>query len=452
MSKTIQLIGKITVVKTLIIPQIIHILSVLPTPDTIFLNQLNEMISLYLWNHKKGKINRNLMAQGYEEGGLKLTHIKSQIDALKIRWVRYLILENEEWVNIFQTVSGIEDWEGLLTLDPQSITELAGKVQNSFWREVMIAWANLVKANKKDEIQKVLNYSIKDAWYIKNPNLKRLQIPLYYAGCEHVADLYDESMNLLTYEDFRTKYININFLDYASLISCLPKTWKRMLGVLAKKPEILEQDLHFKIITQPKTCKFAYNVFIEAMWTEKPHELKWQEVFLNINEDQWKLYNWLPFACTRNTKLQALQYKIVHRILGTRDMLKRCNIADDDNCILCHNSTETITHLFVDCPVVIPLWENIKNWLGTCIEQFDNENIVFGKPSDKLTSLILLLSKYYIFQCTLREEMPNILALKRIVRSEFHIEQLIAKKTTKTQEEFVKKWGELRVLLEEDTL
>ena len=93
--RNLTIIGKVTVVKTLVLPQIVHMLSVLPSPEKGYLNKLNEMISLFIWNNKKGKVNRNLLA-------LKLTHIHSQLEALKIRWIRYLIMENEVWTNIFQ--------------------------------------------------------------------------------------------------------------------------------------------------------------------------------------------------------------------------------------------------------------------------------------------------------------------------------------------------------------
>ena len=129
--RNLTILGRVTVVKTLAIPQIVHILSIFPSPDVGFINKLNEMISMFVWNNKKGKINRNLLAQDYEEGGLKLTHIRSQIEALKLRWIRrYLLLENEEWTHIFQTVSRIEDIDRIFTLDPKSVVSIASKIKN----------------------------------------------------------------------------------------------------------------------------------------------------------------------------------------------------------------------------------------------------------------------------------------------------------------------------------
>jgi hypothetical protein len=295
----------------------------------------------------------------------------------------------------------------------------------------LIAWAKLAKVYKCEEIQKILNFTLKNAGYIKNHNLKRMQMRLMYAGCLTVADLYDESMNIITYERFITKYININFMDYASLIASLPRAWKRMLGNLTEKPDLLEPDLQYKIITQPKTCRFAYKVFIEALVIHKPHEVKWSLSFPFMEENEWKRYNRLPFQCSINTKLQSFQYKIIHRILGTRKVLKLYNIVEDDYCLFCQNDTETISHLFVDCQIVQNLWVNVCEWLAPSIDletKLNAKIIIFGDDSSVLISLIVLIVKYHIFLSRIREQAPNVAGIKQMIRAEFLIEQQIAKK------------------------
>lgn len=73
--RNFSIIGKVSVIKTLAIPKLIHVLTVLPKPKPQFKKKLNEVFGMFLWNNKKGKINRNLLAQTLEEGGLKLTHM-----------------------------------------------------------------------------------------------------------------------------------------------------------------------------------------------------------------------------------------------------------------------------------------------------------------------------------------------------------------------------------------
>lgn len=314
----------------------------------------------------------------------------------------------------------------------------------------MIAWAKLVRAHRLDEKQKILNYALKGAWYFKNPNLKRLQIPLSLAGCERVADLYDETMHTLSYASFRTKYININFMDYASLVSSVPSGWKRQLSDLQSKPQVLDSDLHLKIILNPKTCKFAYQTFIEAMEVQKPHEKKWGELFPDISKEDWLGLNKLPFQCTRNTKFYAFQYKIIHRILGTRKSLKQYNIQDDDKCHRCPNDCETIAHLLTECPPVQYFWNELKNWVNTYMNmEMDARSIIFGNNNvGAVENLITLVAKYYIFLCSLRQQRPCLAGAQQLIRAEYTTERYIAKNNARLSKVFKEKWAPLRTWLE----
>ena len=71
-------------------------------------------------------------SKDYKYGGLKLPHIRSQIKALKGRWIRYLLLENDEWTNVFQGVTGFEDSNMILSLDSKSLQRLANSIDNIF--------------------------------------------------------------------------------------------------------------------------------------------------------------------------------------------------------------------------------------------------------------------------------------------------------------------------------
>ena len=50
-------IGKITVLKTLILPKFIHLFSSIPRPNYI-LNEINKMFYNYIWNGKPDKVSR----------------------------------------------------------------------------------------------------------------------------------------------------------------------------------------------------------------------------------------------------------------------------------------------------------------------------------------------------------------------------------------------------------
>ena len=86
-------IGRITVVKTLIISKLTHLFISLPTPTKNIISSLNKDIFEFI-NKKKSrsdKIKRSLVTQYYLSGGLKMINILDHfITALKSSWIKRL--------------------------------------------------------------------------------------------------------------------------------------------------------------------------------------------------------------------------------------------------------------------------------------------------------------------------------------------------------------------------
>ena len=97
----LTLLGKITVLKSLIVCQLVYILSPLPTNQKV-LKELNSWFFKFLWSNKGHKIKGKIMISSYSEGGLKLIDLISFNKALKSTWVKkYLDPENHgKWKHL----------------------------------------------------------------------------------------------------------------------------------------------------------------------------------------------------------------------------------------------------------------------------------------------------------------------------------------------------------------
>merc|ERR1711963_1334381 len=82
--------GKITIIKSMALAKIVHLFINLPDSEKNFLKQLSKMFNNFLWDGKKGKINKVTTCAEYHEGGLKMTDIDAFIAALKIKWLKRL--------------------------------------------------------------------------------------------------------------------------------------------------------------------------------------------------------------------------------------------------------------------------------------------------------------------------------------------------------------------------
>ena len=83
-------IGRITVVKTLIIQKLNHLFISLPTPTKNVISSLTKDIFEFIWKCRSEKIKRSLVTQDYLSGGLKMINIDHFITALKSSWIKRL--------------------------------------------------------------------------------------------------------------------------------------------------------------------------------------------------------------------------------------------------------------------------------------------------------------------------------------------------------------------------
>ena len=94
----------------------------------------------------------------------------------------------------------------------------------------------------------------------------------------------------------------------------------------------------------------------------------WQATFPD-KTFQWQLIFSFIFKITFHTKLQAFQFKFLHRIIiYLNSRLFKIKLVDSPICSFCHEAEETLVHLFCECPVSKSFWNEIYNWYS-CISK-----------------------------------------------------------------------------------
>jgi hypothetical protein len=89
--------GKVLVINTLIIPNLLYVSSVLHTPKWV-IAKFKELIIQFIWNNKTPKVKYSTMIADISEGGLKLQDISTKIESLSLGWVKSMITEkNVPW-------------------------------------------------------------------------------------------------------------------------------------------------------------------------------------------------------------------------------------------------------------------------------------------------------------------------------------------------------------------
>ena len=141
--RRLSLLGKITVLKSLIISQLVHILSPLPTDQRV-VNEVNNLCYNFLWDRKGDKIKRDTMISDYEQGGLKMVDIKIFSKALKAtRIKKYLDQNNHAKWKLYlqlQDLGGATFFRGNLS---QNDLLKVGKVSDVFLQEILQIWSEV---------------------------------------------------------------------------------------------------------------------------------------------------------------------------------------------------------------------------------------------------------------------------------------------------------------------
>ena len=84
-------IGKITVLKTIILSKFIHLFQSLPPPPDHLVKQITKIMFNFIWDGKPDKISRTTLVQDKENGGMEMLDLVSFIKGLQINWVRRLL-------------------------------------------------------------------------------------------------------------------------------------------------------------------------------------------------------------------------------------------------------------------------------------------------------------------------------------------------------------------------
>ena len=92
----LSLFGKITIIKSFLLPKMLYIFSVLPTPEA-FIKQLNTIIYKFLWKGPD-KVARPAVINDLKYGGLNLMDLETSIKSLRLAWLgRFLLVRSSPW-------------------------------------------------------------------------------------------------------------------------------------------------------------------------------------------------------------------------------------------------------------------------------------------------------------------------------------------------------------------
>lgn len=154
--------GKITVIKSIILPKIIHLIIALPNPPSCYMKELEQLFFNFIWNNKPPRVAKKCITQNYEDGGLRMIDLNNLCTSLKITWIRRFLNYTSSWKSLL--LSTLPKIENIFLYGNMFTKVLSSCCTNLFWRDVFDA---LFKFRKIVETE-VSESVVQPIWYNEN--------------------------------------------------------------------------------------------------------------------------------------------------------------------------------------------------------------------------------------------------------------------------------------------
>ena len=343
-SRDLAVFGKAVIIKALGISPIVYFMSMLEAPKSE-LEKVNKLIFKFIWKNKPDKIKRDVLYQTIDRGGLKVPNIFLMDKALRLNWIRRLVVNKPgKWRIIpqyyFDKYGGIEfllkcNYDGK-SLDKQI---------PAFYRNMLLYFKELKYLYDKENRAK---YVLFNNTLILIDKRSVFWKSWFDNNVVTVHDLLKDDGTVMTYNDFTKKYKNIksNFLQFYQMLSAIPK----LLFILAKNIDIDKENLKterlvalssdFEIDLLKMKYKDYYLLFIEAKYVRPTGFRKWSNYFGRDVTKECENSLKLTRSICQDTKVIQTTLKLLHRIIFTNKNWNSVALFPTRSVYIVHNYRE----------------------------------------------------------------------------------------------------------------
>lgn len=408
----LSLLGKILIVNTLLISQLIYkMIMVCSMSEEQFL-ELKRIIVNFLWDGKKAKIAYDKLILKYNKGGLQLHNLRAKDKAMKLSWVSK-ILSNSERASYIGTFFSIPSRVLFrANISPKQIKRMT--ITSAILKQILAFWSKVnfkIPQDKEEILDQVI-------WFNScSDNPLEFREDLYEAGIVTIRNFFDENnCRFYNCQELANKYdVKVNFLQLYRLIQAVPHHWRVKL-----RAQDRYEELSIRVDWFDLACK-GIKISKEIYWSlidkralgPQNSMLKWsQDLSIAYEVQAWSKICVFPWKMTLSTKLRMFQYQITQRCLVTNIHLFHYGIKNLSNCTFCNREPETIIHLLWRCDKIRRFWNEVFDIIKY---NFDDNRIPHGRddlpqkiifntlikdPRDYLNTVILVAKRHiYVSRC-----------------------------------------------------
>ena len=395
------------------------------------------MVFKFLWKGPD-KVTRLSVINTLDKGGLNLTDFESHIKALRLSWIPRLLDEREgPWISYLKY--NLKNYGGFfLVRCNYDVNDLDLSVSN-FYLEVLKLWAEF-RSSFSD-----VNYCQNFIW--NNKDIRINNKPVFYKmffdkGIIYLNDLQVNIDNVRSFESFKQKGLNTNFLTWTALRSAIinmkSKNSSNLLTVGKFDPMNFEYNAKdFNAYTAK--CKQFYSM-MRSTKAKTPNSFKRLIVDFQLSNPHDAFS--IQYLTASETYVWPFQYRLLNFILFTNDKLFKIGLSDSDKCSFCGNHTEDLYHLFFNCSFVQVFWNSFTVWWsgisGENLSLFLKDIIIGFLQRKDLLNYLIILGKITIWESRKNKYFPKLRSFLHKVEAKQEVEKLIAIKNRKLGDFYIR--------------
>lgn len=411
--RSLSIKGKITIINSLLVSLLQYPCSIIHTPERVY-KEYKQIVTSFIWDSRKPRIAYKTLTLPIENGGLKLIDLEARVTVNLLQWIRRVLTKPD--TNIADSLRLLLETNDLTRFfsfrSPVIPTNL---VTHRFYYKMMKVYHAAHDVDPTDE-NSIRNQIL---WFNRSIGVKNNTIhwPRWEkAGINTIGDICHLSEGrLMSHQEIRTKFgVSCTFLEALTIRLHIPSQWRNSLT--DNWQPLVQRDPHTSITLgeqRPKditvlSAKQMYKSLTAQSQTNCAAFNKWtkgiEDVQVN-NSTEWQEICERNFSSTRETKLQSLQFKVLHRVVPCGVHLKHLRIRETDECPSC-KQRDSVVHFFFHCHLVQSFWRQVCAWFKSSVElyldQLTPKEVMFGLPrqchKSGVINFILMQVRFFIYR------------------------------------------------------
>ena len=273
-------LGRIAVLKSLILSKLIHLWLLLPNPPDDFFQSLQALCYRFIWQKKPDKINRKTAHKSVMNGGMGLPELQTFASSLKLSWLRKFMTTKHKWK--FITLIYFPRLNDIQTHGPEFLSHF--NKSNRFWTDVFQAYRRFFYCVHSKNSGELLSEPV-----FYNNKIQIAKSPIKDRTCTNkgifcIAHFLLENGQFMSYTRFKEKYeLNINFVTFYGYRAAIAN-YLRSSGLTIEDNKYFDTPVYLrKLMSAQKGCRVYYDVCTNNGALPKSC-LKWNNK-LNVNID-----------------------------------------------------------------------------------------------------------------------------------------------------------------------